>query len=123
MERRHRRRKSNDQCSRSVCRWRPCPRPRSRRAGRARQPKGRRRYSQLSLGQSEEGSDLELSIETGVAIVIAVIHYPFLHHSMNAALRAAVIAEWRGLPGRKMQADRWQSAAVLMPKLMQRLGL
>jgi predicted nucleic acid-binding Zn ribbon protein len=43
--------------------------------------------------------------------------------SMNASLRAAVIAEWRGLPARKMQADRWQSAAVLMPKLMQRLGL
>ena len=44
-------------------------------------------------------------------------------HRMNPSLRAAVIAEWRGLPGRKMQADRWQSAAVLMPKLMQRLGL
>ena len=42
---------------------------------------------------------------------------------MTPSLRAAVIAEWRGLPGRKMQADRWQSAAVLMPKLMQRLGL
>src|SRR5258705_11673520 len=40
-----------------------------------------------------------------------------------SALRAAVIAEWRGLPHRKMQPDRWQSPAVLMPKLMQRLGL
>jgi predicted nucleic acid-binding Zn ribbon protein len=42
---------------------------------------------------------------------------------MNSALRAAVIAEWRGLPQKKMQPDRWQSPAVLMPKLMQRLGL
>jgi predicted nucleic acid-binding Zn ribbon protein len=42
---------------------------------------------------------------------------------MNAALRAAVIAEWRGLPARKLQPDRWQSPAELMPKLMQRLGL
>jgi predicted nucleic acid-binding Zn ribbon protein len=42
---------------------------------------------------------------------------------VNASLRAAVIAEWRGLPQKKMQADRWQSPAELMPKLMQRLGL
>jgi len=42
---------------------------------------------------------------------------------MNAALRAAVIAEWRGLPQRKPQADRWQSPSELMPRLMQRLGL
>src|ERR1700739_3659503 len=42
---------------------------------------------------------------------------------MNAALRAAVIAEWRGVPQRKLQADRWQSPAELMPRLMQRLGL
>jgi predicted nucleic acid-binding Zn ribbon protein len=42
---------------------------------------------------------------------------------MNAALRAAVIAEWRGLPERKLQADRWQSPSQLMPRLMQRLGL
>ena len=42
---------------------------------------------------------------------------------MNSALRAAVIAEWRGLPERKLRADRWQSPAELMPKLMQRLGL
>jgi predicted nucleic acid-binding Zn ribbon protein len=48
---------------------------------------------------------------------------PLLHHSMNVALRAAVIAEWRGLPARKMQPDRWQSPSELMPKLMQRLGL
>jgi predicted nucleic acid-binding Zn ribbon protein len=48
---------------------------------------------------------------------------PSFHCSMNSALRAAVITEWRGLPERKLQADRWQSPSELMPKLMQRLGL
>jgi predicted nucleic acid-binding Zn ribbon protein len=42
---------------------------------------------------------------------------------MNASLRAAVIAEWRGIPERKMRPDRWQAPADLLPKLMQRLGL
>lgn len=42
---------------------------------------------------------------------------------MNAALRAAVVAEWRGLPERFARPDRWQSAADVLPKLMQRLGL
>ena len=42
---------------------------------------------------------------------------------MNPSLRAAVIAEWRGLPERKSRGDRWQSPAELVPKLMQRLGL
>ena len=42
---------------------------------------------------------------------------------MNASLRAAVIAEWRGLPQKKSARDRWQLPAELMPKLMQRLGL
>jgi predicted nucleic acid-binding Zn ribbon protein len=42
---------------------------------------------------------------------------------MNVSLRAAVIAEWRGSPERKLQADRWHSPAELMPRLMQRLGL
>src|SRR5437763_9978627 len=42
---------------------------------------------------------------------------------MNRSLRAAVIAEWRGLPESKMRPDRWQSPAEVMPKLMQRLGL
>src|SRR5258705_11322474 len=42
---------------------------------------------------------------------------------MNSALRAAVIAEWRGLSDRKMRPDRWESPAELMPRLMQRLGL
>ena len=42
---------------------------------------------------------------------------------MNAALRAAVLAEWRRTPERKLHPDRWQSPAELMPRLMQRLGL
>jgi predicted nucleic acid-binding Zn ribbon protein len=42
---------------------------------------------------------------------------------MNPSLRAAVIAEWRGLPEKKIRADRWQAPADLVPKLMQRLGL
>jgi predicted nucleic acid-binding Zn ribbon protein len=42
---------------------------------------------------------------------------------MSSSLRAAVIAEWRGLPERKMRADRWQASADMLPKLMQRLGL
>jgi predicted nucleic acid-binding Zn ribbon protein len=42
---------------------------------------------------------------------------------MNASLRAAVIAEWRGLPAKKTRTDRWQAPADLLPKLMQRLGL
>ena len=48
---------------------------------------------------------------------------PLLRRSMTASLRAAVIAEWRRLPERKLQPDRWQSPSELMPKLMQRLGL
>jgi len=42
---------------------------------------------------------------------------------MNRSLRAAVIAEWRGLPERKMRPDRWQSPSEVVPKVMQRLGL
>ncbi len=42
---------------------------------------------------------------------------------MNAALRAAVVAEWRGLPEKRLRPDRWQAPAELLPKLMQRLGL
>lgn len=42
---------------------------------------------------------------------------------MNASLRAAVLAEWRGLPNPKVRPDRFQSAADLMPKLMAQLGL
>ena len=42
---------------------------------------------------------------------------------MNAALRAAVIAEWRGLPEKKARPDRWQAPGDVLPKLMQQLGL
>jgi predicted nucleic acid-binding Zn ribbon protein len=42
---------------------------------------------------------------------------------MNPSLRAAVIAEWRGLPEKQLRRDRWQSPAEVVPKLMQRLGL
>jgi len=42
---------------------------------------------------------------------------------MNAALRAATIAEWRGLPEHKCRPDRWQATAELLPSMMQRLGL
>jgi predicted nucleic acid-binding Zn ribbon protein len=42
---------------------------------------------------------------------------------MNPAFRAAVIAEWRGLPERKTRPDKWQAPADLLPKLMQQLGL
>ncbi|MFL6582973.1 MAG: DciA family protein [Chthoniobacterales bacterium] len=42
---------------------------------------------------------------------------------MNASLRARVMAEWRGLPDRKPRPDRWQSAAQLVPSVIQQLGL
>src|SRR5260370_15193505 len=42
---------------------------------------------------------------------------------MNASLRSAIIAEWRGLAERRTRPDRWQSPADLVQKLMQRLGL
>jgi predicted nucleic acid-binding Zn ribbon protein len=42
---------------------------------------------------------------------------------MNASLRAAVIAEWRGLPAKKIRPDRWREPGDLLPKLMQELGL
>jgi predicted nucleic acid-binding Zn ribbon protein len=42
---------------------------------------------------------------------------------MNPALRAAVIAEWRGLPEKRSRPDRWQAPSELLPKLMQKLGL
>jgi predicted nucleic acid-binding Zn ribbon protein len=42
---------------------------------------------------------------------------------MNASLRAAVIAEWRGLPAKKVRPDHWQAPGDLLPKLMQQLGL
>jgi predicted nucleic acid-binding Zn ribbon protein len=42
---------------------------------------------------------------------------------VTPSLRAAVLAEWRGLPEKKTRKDRWQAPADLLPKLMQRLGL
>jgi predicted nucleic acid-binding Zn ribbon protein len=42
---------------------------------------------------------------------------------MNAALRAAVIAEWRGLPQPRVRPDKWQSPGDLLPAFMQQLGL
>ncbi|PYL70313.1 MAG: hypothetical protein DMF28_00085, partial [Verrucomicrobia bacterium] len=42
---------------------------------------------------------------------------------MNPSLRAAVIAEWRGLPEKKTRTERWQAPSDVLPKLMQRLGL
>jgi predicted nucleic acid-binding Zn ribbon protein len=42
---------------------------------------------------------------------------------MNPALRAKIIAEWRGLPEKYLRPDRWQAPADVLPKLMQRLGL
>jgi predicted nucleic acid-binding Zn ribbon protein len=41
----------------------------------------------------------------------------------SSSLRATVIAEWRGLPEKKLRPDRWQATADLLPKIMQRLGL
>jgi len=42
---------------------------------------------------------------------------------MSPALRATVIAEWRGFPQKRDRIDRWQLPAELVPKLMKRLGL
>jgi predicted nucleic acid-binding Zn ribbon protein len=42
---------------------------------------------------------------------------------MSPSLRAAVIAEWRGLPEKAQPKDRWQTSADLVPKLVQQLGL
>src|SRR5947207_14753146 len=42
---------------------------------------------------------------------------------MNVALRAAVIAEWRGLPQKKTRPDRFLTTGELLRKIMQSLGL
>ena len=42
---------------------------------------------------------------------------------MTPSLRAAVIREWRGLPEKKARPDKWETPGVLLPKLMQKLGL
>lgn len=42
---------------------------------------------------------------------------------MNQSLRAAVIAEWRGLPETRKAPNEFRATADLLPKIMQRLGL
>jgi predicted nucleic acid-binding Zn ribbon protein len=42
---------------------------------------------------------------------------------MNPSLRATVIAEWRGLPEKRVLQNRWTAPVDVLPKLMQRLGL
>jgi predicted nucleic acid-binding Zn ribbon protein len=42
---------------------------------------------------------------------------------MNSILRGRAIAEWRGLPEKFAEPDRWQVPAEVLPSLMQRLGL
>src|SRR3954447_20918930 len=42
---------------------------------------------------------------------------------MTPALRAAAIAEWRGLPERKPRPDKWQAPGDVLPSLIQKLGL
>ena len=42
---------------------------------------------------------------------------------MTSSLRAAIIAEWRGLREKKAVPDHWESPAELLPTLMQKLGL
>jgi predicted nucleic acid-binding Zn ribbon protein len=42
---------------------------------------------------------------------------------VNDSFRAAVIAEWRGLPEPKPSPNQFRATAELLPKIMQRLGL
>lgn len=42
---------------------------------------------------------------------------------LNKSLRAAVIAEWRGLPETRKTPNEFRPTAELLPKIMQRLGL
>jgi len=42
---------------------------------------------------------------------------------MNPSVRARVLAEWRGLPEKRILQNRWAEPADVLPKLMQRLGL
>jgi predicted nucleic acid-binding Zn ribbon protein len=41
----------------------------------------------------------------------------------TAALRAAVLAEWRGLPANLRRPDSWRTTTELLPPVLQRLGL
>jgi len=36
---------------------------------------------------------------------------------------APLLQEWRGLPEKKGRSDHWETPGVLLPKLMQKLGL
>jgi predicted nucleic acid-binding Zn ribbon protein len=42
---------------------------------------------------------------------------------MKSALRSKVIAEWRGLPEKRVTYSRWAAPGEILPQLMQRLGL
>ena len=42
---------------------------------------------------------------------------------MKSSLRSKVIAEWRGLPEKKITHSRWAAPAEILPQLMHRLGL
>jgi predicted nucleic acid-binding Zn ribbon protein len=42
---------------------------------------------------------------------------------VNPSFRAAVIAEWRGLPERRKTPNEFRATGELLPKIMQRLGL
>ena len=42
---------------------------------------------------------------------------------MSPSLRATVIEEWRGLPEKRVRPDQWETPSVVLPKLMQKLGL
>jgi hypothetical protein len=54
---------------------------------------------------------------------VTLLTFVTITELMNPSLRATVIAEWRGLPEKKMRPDRFHTTADLLPKIMQRLGL
>jgi predicted nucleic acid-binding Zn ribbon protein len=43
--------------------------------------------------------------------------------ALNPSLRARIIAEWRGLPEKRVAHNRWAAPADVLPNLMKRLGL
>jgi len=42
---------------------------------------------------------------------------------MKPSLRSRVVAEWRGLPEKRVTHNRWAAPGEILPQLMQRLGL
>jgi predicted nucleic acid-binding Zn ribbon protein len=42
---------------------------------------------------------------------------------MNQNLHRRALADWRGLPEKRPETDRWQAPADVLPTIMQRLGL